>query len=77
MTSLEHIVKLAVFPTAQPIESRESEARRRSTLATNQLGPTTHIVYHPSRQTQVVSVPCDLADVQGQRSYQISDIRRG
>src|SRR6516165_6160154 len=76
MTSLEHIVKLAVFPTAQPVESREREAWCRSSLASYQLGPATHIVHHPSRQTQVVGVPCDLADVQGKRSNQIGDIRR-
>src|SRR5262245_14504033 len=59
LATLEDIVKLAILPAAQPVESREGELRRRSSLTADQLRSTPHVVDHPRRQAEVVGVACN------------------
>src|SRR5690349_21276252 len=60
---VQSLFELAIGPMAQPVKRGEGEPWRRSTLTTDQLGPTAHIVHHPGRQAQMIGVPRDLAYV--------------
>src|SRR5207237_159009 len=57
-----------------PRKRREGEIRRRSSLATHQLGPAPHVVHHPGRQQQVVWIALHFTDVKGRGRNHVTQV---
>jgi len=68
------VLHSAVVPAAEAVDGAEGEIGRCLALAADGFAAEPDVVGHPGGQGEVIRVPLDLADVEGQRGDEVDEI---